>query len=459
MGNSVPKADRTRWTAILASVIVTAALTASCGGKPAAAPVPVGAPKYPDFLYPSAQSTNDLAVPHQAAWDLLQSGDLRGAERGYSALLKEHPDFYPAEAGLGYVALARRDTQAAVSDFDKALAQNAQYAPALAGKGDALLSLGRTEAALQTFQAAVAADPSLTTLKSRVDVLKFRTVQQEIADARKAAASGNADAARRAYQSAIEDSPDSAFLYRELAAVDRRAGDTASALAHAEQAAKLDPTDPHALELEGDIHQARSEWIEAADAYAAAAAIEPSDALTATIEAMREKAALAAMPEEFRSIETSPGITRAQLAALIAERLPDLVKQPAASNPIVVTDARNNWALPWILTITRAGIMDAFPNHTFQPSAPVHRSDLAQAVSRLLAEIGGSKPRLAARWRDPHPTFPDLASTHLSYPAVARAVAAGVMAPLADGRFDLSGPVSGAEAIDAVSKLDALARK
>lgn len=453
------KADRIRRAGIVASVIAAAAIAVSCGGAPAVTPVPAGAPKYPDFIYPSAQSTTDVGEPHQAAWNLLQAGDLRGAERGYTTLIKAHPEFYPAEAGLGYVALARRDAQAAVSDFDKALAQNPQYAPALAGKGDAQLSLGHTEAALQTFEAALAADPGLTALKSRVDVLKFRTVQQEIADARKAAASGNVDAARRAYQSAIAESPDSAFLYRELAAVDRRAGDTAAALAHAAQAAKLDPTDPHALELEGDIHQGRNEWTEAADAYAAAAAIEPSDALTAKIEAMREKAALAAMPDEFRTIETSPSLTRAQLAALIAVRLPNLVTQAPASNPVVVTDVRNNWALPWILTVTRAGIMDVFPNHTFQPSAAVHRSDLAEAVSRLLAVIGGIKPRLAARWRDQRPAFPDLASTHLSYPAVARAVAAGVLAPLPDGRFDLSGPVSGADAIAAVSKLDALARK
>ena len=435
------------------------ALVAACGGTPVIAPAPAGAPRYPDFVYPSAQSTDDIDAPHQAAWTLLQSGDLRGAERGYNALLKQHPDFYPAEAGLGYVALARRDAQAAVSDFDKALARNAQYAPALAGKGDALLSLGRTDAALLTFQAALTADPGLTSLKSRIDVLKFRTVQQQIGDARKAADSGNLAAAQRDYQAAIAESPDSAFLYRELAGVERRAGDTASALAHAEQAAKLDPTDAHTLELEGDIHEARSEWTEAADAYAAAAAIEPSDALTAKIESMREKAALAAMPEEFRSIETSQEITRAQLAALIAVRLPDLVKQARAANPIVVTDVRTNWALPWILAVTRAGIMDVFPNHTFQPSAIVHRGDLAQAVSHLLAVIGTVKPRAAARWRDQHPTFPDLAATHLSYPAVARSVSAGIMAPLADGTFGLSGAVSGADAIAAVSKLDALARK
>ena len=448
--------------AIPAAIALAAAILVGCGGKPAVAPVAPGAPKYPDYIFPSPPANAGvpaLATSQNEAWQFLQAGDTHNAERAFAAILKIDPTFYPADAGLGYTALARKDAQGAVSEFDRALAGNAQYAPALAGKGDALLSLGRTDAALQTFQAALAANPDLAALKSRVDVLKFRTVQQEIADGRKAAESGNLDAARRDYQTAIAASPDSAFLYRELADVDRRAGDTAAALTHAQQAATLDPSDAHALELQGEIHEARSEWSDAADAYAAAAAIEPTDTLAAKVEAMRDKAALATMPEEFRDIEGSPTITRAQLAALIAVRVPDLVHEAPPANPVVVTDARGNWALPWIIAVTRARIMDVLPNHTFQPSATVSRGDLAQAMSRLLAIVGTEKPKVAARWRDQHPTFTDLAQTHLSYPAVARTVAAGVLAPLPDGTFQLSRPVTGAEAIAAVSKVDALARK
>ena len=93
-------------------------------------------------------------------------------------MLKQAPDFYPAEAGLGYAGLAKKDAARALGHFDKALARNATYAPALAGKGEALLALGRTDAALEAFQGAIAADATLTPLRSRVDVLKFREVQR-----------------------------------------------------------------------------------------------------------------------------------------------------------------------------------------------------------------------------------------------------------------------------------------
>jgi hypothetical protein len=109
--------------------------------------------------------------------------------------------------------------------------------------------------------------------------------------------------------------------------------------------------------------------------------------------------------------------------------------------------------------VTRAGVIEPFPNHTFQPNGIVRRGDLAQAASRVLSMIGAEKPRLAARWRDPRPKFTDLGPAHLLYPAAARSVSAGVMAPFDGDTFQLTRPVTGAEARDTVSKLEALARK
>jgi tetratricopeptide (TPR) repeat protein len=424
-------------------------------------PVPAGAPRFGDFVFPAAAP--DLAPEtvldrHRAAWRLLQSGDARAADRDFTTILKEAPAFYPAEAGLGYTALARKDGAAALAHFDKVLAKNAAYAPALAGKGEALLSLGRTDAAADAFQSALAADPGLTALRSRVDVLKFRGVQQSIESARKAAEAGKPDEARRGYLAAIAASPESAFLYRELAAIEHKSGDNASALVHARQAVNLDPSDARALMLIAEALEANRDWAKAADAYAAAQAAEPTDATAAKVDLMREKAAFEAMPEEYRSIGTSPTVTRAQLAALLGTRLGDVLRR-AQPKPVVLTDVRSNWAAPWIQAVTRAGVMEPFANHTFQPNAIVRRGDLAQALSRVLALVGQANPRLASKWRDARPKFADVGPAHLLYPAAAHAVSAGVMGPLDGDTFQLTRPVTGSEARDAVSKLETLVRK
>src|SRR4029077_15280721 len=97
-------------------------LAGACAKKPVSAPAAPGAPKFADFIYPSGPPT--LVSPQtweqtRTAWAELQSGDTKAADRQFAEILKTTPAFYPAEAGLGYSALARKDEQPALAHFDK----------------------------------------------------------------------------------------------------------------------------------------------------------------------------------------------------------------------------------------------------------------------------------------------------------------------------------------------------
>jgi tetratricopeptide (TPR) repeat protein len=435
-------------------------LAPACASKTAPPPT-VSTPRFPDFVMPAAPE--GLGTPatierHKAGWEWLQAGDLRAADRNFAASLKLTPGFYPAEAGLGYTALARKDHDAALQHFDRAVVANPRYASALAGRGDALLALGQRDDALKSFEAAAAADPTLGSLRSRIEVLQLRGLQDDVAAARKAAENGKLSEARQAFQRAITASPQSPFLYRELAAVERQDNDLAAALVHAQKAAELDPADARALILTGEILEARGTLDAALQAFNAALALEPDDALATRIDDLRAKAALSSMPAEYQSIESAPSVTRAQLAALLGVRLDALFKRMDRATAVVITDARASWASPWILSVARAGVMEVYANHTFQPSAIVRRADLARAASRVLALVADEKPVLGAQWRNAgRRRFPDVSQGHLSYPAVSLVVEAGVMAPAEDGSFQLTRPATGAEAVAAVKKLEDLA--
>ncbi len=114
------------------------------------------------------------------------------------------------------------------------------------------------------------------------------------------------------------------------------------------------------------------------------------------------------------------------------------------------------WAAAWITQVARAGIVDPFANHTFQPRALITRGDLAGAVSRVVAVIAAGRPELGARLAE-RPLIADMGVAHLSYPAVSIAVASGVMPLLDGGLFRAARPVSGAEAMDVVARVRALA--
>jgi tetratricopeptide (TPR) repeat protein len=442
---------------VAAAVLAALTILSACGARTTALPAP-GAPHYPELAYPEPPvGMPQIAVErHRIGWQWLQSGDLRAAERSFSANLKDYPEFYPAEAGLGLVAVARKDYKGAVSHFDRVIAADAVNTPALVARGDAWLALGQRDQALASFVAAVAIDPKLTDVQSRVEVLRVRGLQEHVSVARKAAEEGKHAEAEAAYQQAIQASPQSPFLYRELAEIERKDRKLADALEHAQKASTLEPGDARHLVLIGEILEAQGNDLKAAEAYASAAALEPSPELDARMDALRERAAFAAMPEEYRTIETSPTVTRAQLAALVGVRLDPLLKRTPRGNAPVMTDTRSSWAAPWILSVARSGVMEPYPNHTFLPAGLVRRGDLAATVSQVISLLAPEIPSRVAAWRTARRRFPDLPPGHLSYPAASLAVESGVMSTVEGGEFQLSRPVTGAEAVAAVKKLEDL---
>src|SRR6185295_9715204 len=105
-------------------------------------------------------------------------------------------------------------------------------------------------------------------------------------------------------------------------------------------------------------------------------AIEPNAAVEARAEAARARSALALLPAEYRALDQASQITRADLAALVGIRLGRLLQNAPRTNAALITDVRNNWAAPWIMAVTRAGVMEPFANHAFQPRTVVRRVDL-----------------------------------------------------------------------------------
>jgi len=440
-------------------LLAVALLASACAPKIVPPPV-VTAPRFPDFMRPAtppAAANTAAAINADRGWAFLQNGDLKTAEHEFTAALKNNPGFYPAETSLGYLELARKDAKAALPHFDRALEAQGGDVSALVGRGQALLALGRETDAVTAFEAALAADASLTDVRRRVDVLRFRASEEQIARARQAARAGRLDEAAQAYTAAISASPDSPFLYRELAAVEKQQNHADAALEHLRSAVALDPTDARSLIQIGDILDARGEFDKAIQAYSEAAGLEPSDEVDRKIEATRGRAALLKLPAEYRAIEEATQVTRADLAALIGIRLAGLLGAAQRNDAALITDVRNNWAQTWIMAVARAGVIEPFANHQFQPRGLVRRADLAQAMARLLSRVAAQQPAAAKNWESARLRFSDLAASHLAYPAASVAVAAGVLKTGSDNSFQPSRPITGREAVDAVAKVEALA--
>ena len=418
---------------------------------------------YPSYPFPSVPpelAGTPAAAEHERAWSFLQAGHLEQAERGFAAVLRSSPEFHPSAAGLGYVGLARGEAEEAVARFDQAIAQTAGYVPALLGRGEALLVADRVDEAVESFQAALAVDPGLPMLRQRVEVLRqrveelrFRGLTDQVARARAASAAGRNAEARASYERVIAASPESGFLYIELAEVERRQGDTDAALERLDRAVELDPGVVAAWMLMFEIHLARGDLDRAEQAMLRVDEIDPTEDTARWLTDLEARRRVARLPPEYREIVSAEAITRGQLAAMIGARFESLLADAAGGPFAIITDARDHWALGWVMAVVQAGIMKADANYRFRPERVVTRAELAQIVVRLLRLPAGDAASPPAR---PRTSFSDLAPDNLLYSAASEAVAAGVLPPLEQNAFRPSRPVSGAEAMTAVDHLDDL---
>lgn len=442
---------------VLACALLTALAMAACSG-PALPPV-VTAPRYPDFIFPTLSPPDpkqaEVVKLHDAAWRWFQSGDLGRAEREFQVVLKRSPAFYPSEAALGYLELARKGYTPALDYFDSVLTAYATYVPALVGRGEVLLAQARDLDALAAFESALKVDPQLVEIGRRVEVLRARAAQENVGVARRAFLAGRLDEAALAYEKAIAASPDSAFLVRDLAEVEAKQGKTDQALARYRRAVELDASDVGSRIRIGEILEARSDIEGAVAIYTEANLLEPTIDLRRRLTALEARRAYLRLPAEYRAIPEDPSLTRGDLASLIGIRLEALLNS-VPLRPVVVTDTRTHWAGRWINATVAAGVMDPFENHTFQPRNTVRRSDLAQAVSSMLKIIAARQPALLKDWQSRQQKMSDVGVSNLNYVDASLSVAAGILPLVEGGSFQLSRPVSGAEAIEAISRLERL---
>ena len=443
--------------AVLAMVILAGA--GACVVTPP--PAVVTAPKYPDFpalVVPAPlKPPPDIATRHDEAWRRLQSGDLGGARRDYTAILEREPSFYPAAAGLGYVALASHDYKEAAAEFDAVLQADGRYRPALDGRADAAVAAGDDTAAIAALQAVLKVDPANEAVRNRLEVVRFRQVQHEIDAARRSREAGRLDEAQATLESALAAAPPGAVIFRELALVALAKGDLAAAEDHARQAIKADPSDAESWAALGGVLDKAARSREAAEAYDKAFSLDPRPAWRDRRDALRTRADDEAEPKAFRDIASAATVTRADVAAMIGIRLPDVLSHSPRRVTVVATDARGHWAATWILQVTQAGVMDVFPNHTFQPESLVKRGTLAEVVSRLLTALSSERGTDLSRWKAVAPPFADVPGGSPAYAAAALSVACGAMTA-AGGRFDSTQPATGAELVAAIARLQQLSR-
>jgi tetratricopeptide (TPR) repeat protein len=421
---------------------------ASSLGLWACAPArPPSIPDGEDYVYPTIRAGElpaDDAAELQKAWRRVLSGDVSGAERGFHRLLARRPGLASAETGLAFARLRGGRLQEAAQGFARVLEREPTFVPALVGAASVAYRQEDAEGSLAFLRRLEVVRPDDPTLRRRLPERKLQVTERRVAAAQAALARGDSEAALSEYQRALLAAPEVGAVRIEAANLLAAHGDAEAAI----ELLRADPMSERQVQLRlGELLEAQRHPIDAFEVYRRMLLQDPKDAeATAKALAARAAAELQGMPEEYRRIAQATRISRADLAALVAVKVTAL-RRVEMRQPEVAVDISGSWAREYILQALALGILDLYPNHTFQPGATARRGDLARVVGRVLDVLGAPAPAEV--------TITDMSATNLYHDAVVRAVGAGLMDLTAAGAFEAWRPVSGRDASDV---LDALAR-
>ena len=424
----------------LAVLGVSLAVAGGCAKAP-----PQRIPAGEDYVFPVTDRRElrpDEARAIDHAWQDVMAGKAASAERAFSKLLERDPGLVPAAAGLAYSRLRAGRPEAASSVFASVLERRPDHLPSLVGAAAVARRLGDPEKALALLRRAQTVDQGDSLVRRRLSEVKLQLTERRVTAAKAALEAGDQERAEEEYRRALEAAPEVGGLRVELANLIQARGDVLGAVAVLE----MDPMgDRQVLLRLGEILLEQNDPTAALDAYRRILARDPRDAEAARgASQAREGLELIHMPEEYRRIYTASRISRADLAALVSVKVTRL-SQVSPGEPQVAVDISGSWAREHIINVLSHGVMDVYPNHTFQPGAVVRRGDLAQAVGAVLDLVkwpAGSAPALS-----------DMSRSHLFHPGATRAVAAGLMDVTSTGAFEAWRPVSGREAIDVIEAL------
>jgi tetratricopeptide (TPR) repeat protein len=217
------------------------------------------------------------------------------------------------------------------------------------------------------------------------------------------------------------------------------------------QALKVAPNDPLLqARLSGLLVRAnRKEEAETSRKTAEAVSPQPADKVESTEATKRDDLEdLGRWGSDiavFQQIRDAEVLTREQAAVLIVRYFPQVTE--LQQTPHIVTDIQNSAAKVEIQNVVNVGLMDAYPNHDFQPDAPITRGDFARTLARLSRLIGvpaGATSPVGPR---------DVASTNTLYPDLQLVLGSGLLTLQDSGSFEVAGRVTGRQAVRSVDQL------
>lgn len=401
----------------------------------------------------AARLSLDERIQAEDAWRSLREGNAGKAEKILSRFTVENPLYYP---GMGYAAYLRQDIPGAERYFLAAVEAFPELLLGHVGLAEIYLETDRGDLAFTELREVLKSDPEHHWARPQFERIRERKTAEALSAARSLSAGGDTEGAASAYLKTLYYSPKLKEAHLALAGIYNTREQPQDALVHLKAILNIEPDDVETLLLYGETLIKAGEPAAALEMYERVLEISPdSSQARQKAESLKNQLGIFELPSQYDTISTVAEVTKEQMAALLGVNLKDHLVPPPGNPPIII-DISTSWASRFILKIAALGILDVYPNHTFQPTKVIHRGEMAEILFRVVDRLQRSGHRFIQHLPPDRIQIADVTPEHFYYRPIIMMISYDIMS-LSQGRmFHPDRPVSGREAIQLIDIILAL---
>ncbi|OGF64534.1 MAG: hypothetical protein A2Y62_06805 [Candidatus Fischerbacteria bacterium RBG_13_37_8] len=414
-------------------------------------------PEFLELPYPLEGDTKtvDQALSNDLtkAWLYYQKGQLEDAMFQIRKSLTAAPKTPYLWVMEGYINMALGQMHKAEKNFNAALKLEENYPSALNVLAFIAFRNENFPLAHNLYKKLEQLHPDFPYVKIKTALATLKTVDHYRTIAQEALANRKYISAIESYKKAIVVYPTIWELHYDLASIFLELKDYKNAIVYLQLAVNLNPDNKQAKELLADLLYNTGDYAHALDFYKDLLLYQPNNNnWIAKAQECERQIDFFQLPEEFRNAEKSNKVSRAIFAAYLSFKIPYLSHIPSKRN-IILIDISPHWAKDFIIKIVNLGIIEPFPNHTFQPYAFLNRGDLAVSMDRLLRLLSTVNPDIDLNSASTEIEIADISKSSSQYPSVAKAVNLGFMDLNEKSQFNADTLVTGKELVTILNKI------
>ena len=423
------------------SIILLSALFWSCASRLAPPPS-----LYVGNLPPSimAELTLEERILAEEAWQNLRQGRGDKAKKTISKLGAQNSVYY---MGLGYVSYVLNELQPAENFFKKALISYPDLALIHSGLAQIYLKTGRDDRAFAEFREILKKDPTHAWAKNQYETLKNRKTKEALKEGKTALDEGDSEKSKGAFLKALYYSPQSTESHLLLAEIYKKENKFQNALVHLKAASSNEPMDKKILKNYAEALYQSAQYSKSLEAYEKLLSLEPNNKeIKNLIESLKNKLGIFELPSRYNSIPSSESVSKEEIAALLAVKFKGIADEISGTPPIII-DISTSWASKFILQMTSIGILDIYPNHTFQPKKIVSRAEMAEILLRFINYLEKKGFKFIQQIPPDKIEISDVSSHNYYYQPIIQILSYNIMELSLDRSFNPDISLSGQEAI------------